>query len=154
MQIIYKHWNMRIADLRSQTWTIVNCWQYMPLKVAHDLIMITLISDSQFIWRLMMLILCNHEKINYKPNIGLSAICVHAKPHLYTHWKSEKYFTISAEMAQFHGCWCPGSSHRQVISMHIHVVYVLRLNVSYICFIQLNLYCFLFISAGQELYRS
>ena len=37
-----------ISDLKKAR---VDCWQYMPLNVAHDLMVIILISDGQFIWR-------------------------------------------------------------------------------------------------------
>ena len=62
--------------VRSQTSTLVDCQQFTPLNVAHDLRMIILISDIA------------NDAYHLQIDISLSAKCVYAKPHLYPYQRS------------------------------------------------------------------
>ena len=47
------HWEKKILAIhlgKISDGTCVDCWQYIPLNDKHDLTMIILLSDNQFIW--------------------------------------------------------------------------------------------------------
>ena len=100
--------------VRSETWMRVNWWQYMSINVAHDLMMIILLSDSQFIWRSMMLTIGSREE--NKCLISFSESNTYTINRTGIHMDSrQKYkgsfcgwdWNIPGNMGQFHDCWCP-----------------------------------------------
>ena len=130
MAIICKQCKLRIEDIRHsfvhRILDLNTCWFLTVYAIKcrawfND-------DNTDIRWSIymtlnMLLILFNHDKSK-----GLISVSVQnvGKPHLHSPWSRAKIifrnafccwdWNISGEKGQFCGCWCPRSSHRQLIS--------------------------------------